>query len=121
MHLIIYKYLGDSKFIVGSHGGHGGTSGNNQNTYEVHENVEEDSNYSWHGITAGFGSVHGSRPSNTEITIQNKIAPKDDVSNGYFHDDSKIQHKITNVRDRFEDPPLENKIAPKSNRISFRS
>nr|XP_012138370.1 PREDICTED: uncharacterized protein LOC100876722 isoform X1 [Megachile rotundata] len=102
---------------LGSHGSHGST--NNQNTYEVHENVEEDTNYSWHGITAGFGSLYGSRPTQAEITIQNKIAPKDDISNGY-----KIQHKIASSRDRprfEEDAPLENKIAPKSNRISFQS
>ncbi|XP_053972994.1 uncharacterized protein LOC128873433 [Hylaeus volcanicus] len=110
----------------GIHGSHGSLTGSNQNTYEVHENVEEDTGYAWHGITAGIGTVYGSRPTNA-FTIQNKIAPKEDKPNKYTYDDSQIQNKIapvTNFRDRFryeEEPPLQNKIAPKSNRIAFQS
>ncbi|XP_017798794.1 PREDICTED: uncharacterized protein LOC108579679 [Habropoda laboriosa] len=120
----------------GSHGGHGdhgntfsgiqggqGVMNNHQNTYEVHENVEEDTNYQWHGITAGFGTYSGSRPTNTQITIQNKIAPKDESPYKYHYDRTRLQQKIRpNVADKLgyeEDPPIQNKIAPRSGRISF--
>ncbi|KAK9297076.1 hypothetical protein QLX08_009095 [Tetragonisca angustula] len=115
----------------GSHGGHGGHGsqgihGGQGSTggYEVHETIEEDTNYSWHGITAGFGTFSGSRPTSAHISVQNKIAPKDERPIKY-HDDPPIQNKIApstgNELDYEDDPPLENKIAPKSNRISFRS
>ncbi|KOC71304.1 hypothetical protein WH47_00063 [Habropoda laboriosa] len=100
-----------------------GVMNNHQNTYEVHENVEEDTNYQWHGITAGFGTYSGSRPTNTQITIQNKIAPKDESPYKYHYDRTRLQQKIRpNVADKLgyeEDPPIQNKIAPRSGRISF--
>ncbi|XP_076375665.1 uncharacterized protein LOC117226603 [Megalopta genalis] len=109
----------------GIHGGHGSGTNNGQHTYEVHENIEEDTAYTWHGITAGFGTYHGSRPTNTITTIQNKIAPKDKKqitfnyeNNGY----NKIaSNTATNGLQNEEDGPIQNKIAPKSNRISFQS
>lgn len=106
------------------HGSPGGVTDNSQHTYEVHENVEEDTNYSWHGITAGIGTLHGTRPVTSSIAIQNKIAPKEQRPNRYY-DDSRIQNKIAPTRytkDRLvyeDEPPLQNKIAPRSNRISF--
>ncbi|XP_060816842.1 uncharacterized protein LOC132907615 [Bombus pascuorum] len=103
----------------GIHGGQGSTGG-----YEVHENVEEDTNYFWHGITAGFGTISGSRPSSAHISIQNKVAPKDKRPNKSY-DDFRIQNKIApnkeNGLDYEDDPPLQNKIAPKRSRISFQS
>lgn len=82
--------------------------------------MEEDTNYSWHGITAGTFS--DSRPT----SAQNKIAVKDEVPSDHPYDTEQIQNKIApnskGDRSRHEqDPPLQNKIAPKSNRISFRS
>ena len=109
------------KYFTGIfHGGQGGTAG-----YEVHETIDEDANYSWHGITAGFGTFSGARPTSAHISVQNKIAPKDRRPIKYY-DDPPIQNKIApstlgNELDYKDDPPLENKIAPKSNRISFRS
>lgn len=107
------------EIFVGTHGGQGSTG-----SYEVHENVEEDTNYSWHGITAGFGTISGSRPTSAHISIQNKIAPKDKRPNKYY-DDFRIQNKIApnkeNGLDYEDDPPLQNKIAPKSSRILFQS
>ncbi|XP_017881867.1 keratin, type I cytoskeletal 9-like [Ceratina calcarata] len=103
----------------GTHGSHGSTSGN-QNTYEVHENIEEDTNFTWHGNTGGTFS--GSRPTSTQIVIQNKIAPKDKRPYPYkysYDNLNRIQNKIAPTSE--EDYPIENKIAPKSNKISFQS
>ncbi|KZC04345.1 hypothetical protein WN55_02707, partial [Dufourea novaeangliae] len=110
---------------MGIHGGHGGTMNNGQHTYEVHENIDEDSSYIWHGITAGIGTYHGSKPTSTVTTITNKIAPKDHKSIKYNYED-RIQNKLptTDIKDPLDyedDPPIRNKIAPKSNRISFQS
>ncbi|OAD61236.1 hypothetical protein WN48_00555, partial [Eufriesea mexicana] len=117
--------LGSIQGPFGGHGGHGGTHGGQPGSggYEVHEQVEEDTNYSWHGVTAGIGTYYGSRPSNTRITIQNKIAPRDEMLNRYPYDDTRIQNKIApNVRlDYEDDPPLQNKVAPRNNRVTFQS
>nr|XP_031839619.1 uncharacterized protein LOC116430087 [Nomia melanderi] len=111
----------------GNHGVHGGQGSvnNGQHTYEVHENVEEDTSYTWHGLTAGIGTYHGSRPTSTFTTIQNKIAPKDRKPIVYNYE-NRIQAEAapnTGVNNRleYEDPPIENKIAPRSNRIKFDS
>ncbi|XP_031369519.1 uncharacterized protein LOC102672729 [Apis dorsata] len=103
------------------HGGQGNAGG-----YQVHEDIEEDTNYSWHGITAGIGTFSGSRPTSTRVTIQNKIAVKDEIPSDHPYDTEQIQNKIApkikgdKLRHE-EDLPLQNKIAPKTNRISFRS
>lgn len=104
------------KFVAGQ----GGI--NNQHTYEVHENVEEDTNYMWHGFTGGIGTFSGSRPTSTHISIQNKVAPKDERPNRYLYDASRPQNKIMPNANKLEyddELPLENKIAPKSSRIIF--
>lgn len=103
------------------HGGQGSGGG-----YQVHEDIEEDTNYSWHGITAGIGTFSGSRPTSTRVTVQNKIAVKDEVPTDHSYDTEQIQNKIApkikgDESRHEEDPPLQNKIAPKTNRISFRS
>ncbi|XP_076641234.1 uncharacterized protein LOC143352535 [Halictus rubicundus] len=107
------------------HGGHGNPANNGQHTYEVHENIEEDTAYTWHGITAGIGSYYGSRPTSTVTTIQNKIAPKDRKPITYNYENS-MYNKVTsntaaNGLQYEEDGPIQNKIAPKSNRVTFRS
>ncbi|XP_018055945.1 PREDICTED: uncharacterized protein LOC108692277 isoform X2 [Atta colombica] len=87
------------------HGIHGGYLGNHpQHTYEVHENVNEDTSFSWHGLTAGFSTFTGIRPSNISIKIENKVAPKENIKN-------KLAQEY--------DDPLENKIAPRNGRVTF--
>lgn len=71
--------------------------------YEVHEHIDEDESFMWHGITAGFGSYSGSRPSS--VKIQNKVAPREDQS-----DRLKASHRMRYQED--EEPPLQNKVAP---------
>ncbi|XP_025993778.2 uncharacterized protein LOC105201044 [Solenopsis invicta] len=109
-----------------SHGiHHGGHLGNRpQHTYEVHENVNEDTSFFWHGLTAGFGTFTGTRPSSTSIKIENKIAPKEKKQkvSKYPIVDINAQNKITKIKNKeheFDDPPLENKIAPRNGRILF--
>nr|XP_012232160.1 PREDICTED: uncharacterized protein LOC105677858 [Linepithema humile] len=110
----------------GGHGGHGGHEGNQPNqTYAVHENVNEDTSFSWHGLTAGFGTLYGTRPSNTDVIIENKIAPKQrkqkvfKYQSNYEHSDDAIA-KIKNKPGReYDEPPLENKIAPRSAKVKF--
>lgn len=95
-----------------------------QHTYEVHEDVNEDTSFSWHGLTAGFGTFYGTRPSSTSIQIENKIAPKETRQkvSKYPSDDTNLQNKIVKnkpVSDEYDDPPLQNKIAPKNGRVTF--
>ncbi|XP_077268885.1 uncharacterized protein LOC143900956 [Temnothorax americanus] len=109
------------------HGIHGGFLGNRpQHNYEVHEDVNEDSSFSWHGLTAGFGSFNGiRRPSSASIKVENKIAPKEKRQkvSKYPSDDVNPQNKIANIRNKpmreYDDPPLENKIAPRIGRVAF--
>ncbi|KYM97045.1 PREDICTED: uncharacterized protein LOC108778829 [Cyphomyrmex costatus] len=87
------------------HGIHGGHLGNRpQHTYEVHEDVNEDTSFSWPGLTTGFGTFTGIRPFSTTIKIENKVAPKEKIKN-------KLTHNY--------DDPLENKIAPRNGKVSF--
>lgn len=120
----------------------GGLLGNRpQHTYEVHEDINEDTSFSWHGLTAGFGSFHGVRPSSTAIKIENKIAPREKrqkspkypsvdinsqnkitkIRNKLTHDDdsSKIKNKIAPKVENKIDPKIENKIAPRSGKVTF--
>lgn len=98
--------------------------GHRPNGYEVHENVNEDTSYSWHGITAGFGTVN-TRPFASAIKIENKIAPKQTKQKVPKHstNNENSQNKIAKTRYKptreHDDPPLENKIAPKQGRITF--
>lgn len=88
------------------HGIHDGHLGNRpQHTYEVHEDINEDTSFSWHGLTAGFGTFTGIRPSSTSIKIENKVAPKEKIKNKLAHGEY--------------DDPLENKIAPRNGRVAF--
>ncbi|GAB1865849.1 hypothetical protein CAJAP_06928 [Camponotus japonicus] len=117
-------------------GSHGGLLGNRpQHTYEVHEDVNEDTSFSWHGLTAGFASLHGTRPSSTAIKIENKIAPQEkrQKSPKYPSFDTNSQNKITKIRNKliheYDDdsseienkiaPKIENKIAPRNGKITF--
>lgn len=96
-----------------------------QNGYEVHEDVNENTSFSWNGLTVGFGSIFGTRPSSTTAKIENKIAPKETKERIFkysannvnpYNKDAKI--KIKSVReDNY--PPIENKIAPKTGRVTF--
>ncbi|KYN23499.1 PREDICTED: uncharacterized protein LOC108758252 [Trachymyrmex cornetzi] len=87
------------------HGIHDAHLGNHpQHTYEVHEDINEDTSFSWHGLIAGFGTFTGIRPSSTSIKIENKVAPKENIKN-----------KLTQ---EYYDP-LENKIAPRNGRVAF--
>jgi len=104
----------------------GGHLGNRpQHTYEVHEDVNEDTSFSWHGLTAGFGTFFGTRPSSTSVKIENKIAPKEKRQkvSKYPNDDVNLQNKIVKIRNKpareYDDPPLENKIAPRNGRVVF--
>lgn len=106
--------------------GNTGLLGNRpQNTYEVHEDINEDTSFSWHGVTAGFGSFIGTRPSHTAITIENKVAPKEKKEKPYKYsnDEINLNNKVTKIRNKPENddnyPPLENKIAPKTKKIIF--
>jgi len=96
-----------------------------QHTYQVHENINEDTSFSWHGLTAGIGSFYGMRPSNTSINIENKIAPKEKRQkvSKYPSDDVNPQNKIARIKNKlvreYDDPPLQNKIAPRNGRIAF--
>ncbi|EFN87764.1 hypothetical protein EAI_13400 [Harpegnathos saltator] len=114
----------------GLHGGHGShvqnILGNRpQNTYEVHEDVNEDTTFSWHGLTAGFGSFFNTRPPNTNIKIENKVAPKEkkEKTSKYSSDDVDLYNKVAKMKNKPErednGPPLENKIAPRSGKIKF--
>lgn len=102
-------------------------SGNRpQHTYEVHEDINEDTSFSWHGLTAGFGSFYGTRPSSTAIKIANKIAPyeKKQKIPEYPSIDVNIQNKITKIKNKpireyVDDLPIENKIAPKNSKVAF--
>ncbi|XP_011868284.1 PREDICTED: uncharacterized protein LOC105562228 [Vollenhovia emeryi] len=96
----------------GLHGHHGGHLGNRpQHTYEVHEDVNEDTSFSWHGVTAGIGTLSGTRPSSTSTKIENKVAPKEKRQKA-----SKIKNEPLH---EYRDPPLENKIAPRNGRVAF--
>ncbi|XP_012537468.1 uncharacterized protein LOC105837330 [Monomorium pharaonis] len=108
------------------HGGiHGGHLGNRpQHTYEVHENVNEDTSFFWHGLTAGFGTFAGTRPSSTSIKIENKIAPKEKRQKVFKYpiENVNLQNKIAKIKNKeheYDDPPLENKIAPRNGKIVF--
>lgn len=97
-----------------------------QHTYEVHQDVNEDTSFSWHGLTAGFGSFYGARPSSTSIKIENKIAPEENRQkiSKYPTVDVNSQNKITKIRNKLiheydDDSPIENKIAPKSGKVAF--
>ncbi|XP_050447070.1 uncharacterized protein LOC126849358 [Cataglyphis hispanica] len=111
----------------GIHGSHGGLLGNRpQHMYEVHEDINEDTSFSWHGLTAGFGSFHGTRPSSTAIKIENKIAPQEErqKTSKYPIVDVNSQNKITKIRNKLlheyhDDSPIENKIAPRNGKVSF--
>ncbi|KAL6265571.1 hypothetical protein P5V15_002367 [Pogonomyrmex californicus] len=118
--------------IHGIHGGHHhgqgilGSHGHRpQHTYEVHEDINEDTTFSWHGLTAGFGTFYGTRPSSTSFKIENKIAPKDKNQkiSKYPNDDANLQNKIVKGTNKpvyeYDDPPLENKIAPRNGRVTF--
>ncbi|KAL0134421.1 hypothetical protein PUN28_001302 [Cardiocondyla obscurior] len=105
---------------------HGGHFGNRpQHTYEVHEDVNEDTSFSWHGLTAGISSLYGTRPSTSSIKIENKIAPKEKRQKvlKYPSGDVNPQNKLTKIRSKpsrgYDEPPLENKIAPRSGRVAF--
>jgi len=106
----------------------GGLLGNRpQHTYEVHEDVNEDTSFSWHGLTAGFASFHGTRPSSTAIKIENKIAPQEkrQKSPKYPSFDTNSQNKITKIRNKLiheyddDSSEIENKIAPRNGKITF--
>jgi len=103
----------------------GGYEGNPNHSYAVHENINEDTSFFWHGLTAGFGTFYGTRPSNTDIIIQNKIAPKKQNQKvfKYQSNDENSEDTIVKIKNRpgqkYDDPPLENKIAPRSTRITF--
>lgn len=98
-----------------------------QHTYAVHEDVDEDASFAWHGLTAGFGSFHGSRPGSSGIKIQNKIAPKEKKQKDFKYssdDDVTPQNRIARMRKskptrEDDDPPLQNKIAPRNGKITF--
>lgn len=102
-------------------GGHLGSRP--QHTYKVHEDVNEDTSFSWHGLIAGIGNFYGTRPSSTSIKIENKIAPKEKKISKYPSDDVIPQNKIAKIRNKliheYDDPPLENKIAPRNGKITF--
>ncbi|CAL1685329.1 unnamed protein product [Lasius platythorax] len=109
-----------------SHGIHGGHGNRPQHTYEVHEDVNEDTSFSWHGLTAGIGSFHGIRPSSTAIKIENKIAPQEKRQKvpKYPSVDVNYQNKITKItnkpiREYDDDSPIENKIAPRNGKVTF--
>ncbi|XP_020283166.1 uncharacterized protein LOC109854448 [Pseudomyrmex gracilis] len=122
----INKLIGHHPLLCGNncHGGIFGSNGHRPNGYEVHENVDEDTSFSWHGITAGFGTVH-TRPFASAIKIENKVAPKQTKQKvpKYSTNNGNSQNKIANTRYKptreYDDPPLENKIAPKQGRITF--
>lgn len=98
-----------------------------QHSYEVHENVNEDTSFSWHGLTAGFGSFHGTRPSSsgTFVKIDNKVAPKEDKgkTSKYLNDDVNPHNKVAKIKNKTERgdnyPPIENKIAPRTGKVIF--
>ncbi|KMQ96210.1 hypothetical protein RF55_3518 [Lasius niger] len=109
-----------------SHGIHGGHGNRPQHSYEVHEDVNEDTSFSWHGLTAGIGSFHGIRPSSTAIKIENKIAPQEKRQKvpKYPSVDVNYQNKITKItnkpiREYDDDSPIENKIAPRNGKVTF--
>ncbi|XP_014475653.1 PREDICTED: uncharacterized protein LOC106744976 [Dinoponera quadriceps] len=107
----------------GSHDNIGLTGNRPQNTYEVYEDVNEDTSFSWHGITAGVGSFFGTRPSSSTIKIENKVAPKEKKEKTpiYSSNDVNLYNKIAKIKSKPErgDPPLENKIAPRSGKVTF--
>ncbi|XP_011701877.1 PREDICTED: uncharacterized protein LOC105458275 isoform X2 [Wasmannia auropunctata] len=123
----IHGLHGNRKIGHHGHGIHHGIHGGHrpQHTYEVHEDVNEDTSFSWHGLTAGFGSFTGTRPSSTSIKIENKVAPKEKRQkiSKYPSDNVNLQNKIVKIRNKpirkYDDPPLENKIAPRNGRIVF--
>jgi len=92
--------------------------------YEVHEEVNEDTAFSWHGLTAGFGTFYGTRPSSS-IKIENKIAPKEKKQKDFqfTNDDVNPQNKIARIKNKpareDDDPPIENKIAPRNGKVTF--
>lgn len=99
-----------------------GYEGNQPSQIYAHENVNEDTSFSWQGLTAGFGTFYGSRPSNTDVIIQNKIAPKEKRQmNRYQSDDENSEDTIAKIKNKpgYDDPPLENKIAPRSAKVKF--
>ncbi|XP_072746890.1 uncharacterized protein [Anoplolepis gracilipes] len=112
----------------GLHGSHGQHFGNRpQHTYEVHEDINEDTSFCWHGLTAGFGSFQGTRPSSTSIKIENKIAPQErrqTLPPKYPSVDVNSQNKITKIKNKLigeyhDDSPIENKIAPRNGKLTF--
>ncbi|KAM0727607.1 hypothetical protein ACS0PU_005856 [Formica fusca] len=131
-----HSRLGGIHRLHGGHGGlhghgihdsHGGLLGNRpQHEYEVHKDVNEDTSFSWHGLTAGFGSFHGTRPSSTAIKIENKIAPKEERQKipKYPNVDVNSQNKITKIRNKpireyDDDSLIQNKIAPRNGKVAF--
>lgn len=91
---------------------------------ESQSNVNENTSFSWHGLTAGFGTFYGARP-NTDVIIQNKIAPKEQNQKipKYQSNDENSEYTITKIKNEpergYDDPPLENKIAPRNAKIIF--
>ncbi|XP_070163209.1 uncharacterized protein [Polyergus mexicanus] len=128
-----HSRLGGVHRLHGSHGGlhghgsHGGLLGNRpQHTYEVHDDVNKDTSFSWHGLTAGYGSFHGTRPSSTAIKIENKIAPQQERQKipKYPNVDVNSQNKIARIRNKpireyDDDSPIQNKIAPRNGKVAF--
>lgn len=96
-----------------------------QNTYEVHEDVNEDTSFSWHGITAGFGSFFSTRPSSNTVKIENKVAPKEkkEKITKYSNDDVNPYDKVDKIKNKpvrgDNYPSLENKIAPRTGKVTF--
>ncbi|XP_015181507.1 PREDICTED: uncharacterized protein LOC107069065 isoform X1 [Polistes dominula] len=105
-----------------SHGGHEGSHGGSHeiingngygqqhgsNMYQVHEIVDE-------GNHQSIGTFFGQFSLNTsKDQIRNKIAPSKE--HNYYPISDRISTKRKN---RYYEPPLENKIAPRNSRISF--
>ncbi|XP_015181508.1 PREDICTED: uncharacterized protein LOC107069065 isoform X2 [Polistes dominula] len=103
-----------TKILIGNHGSHEIINGNGygqqhgSNMYQVHEIVDE-------GNHQSIGTFFGQFSLNTsKDQIRNKIAPSKE--HNYYPISDRISTKRKN---RYYEPPLENKIAPRNSRISF--
>ncbi|XP_014601549.1 PREDICTED: uncharacterized protein LOC106785514 isoform X2 [Polistes canadensis] len=102
-----------TKIFIDHHGSHGiiNGSGNGQhgsNMYQVHEQVDE-------GNHQSIGTFFGQFSLNTsKDKIRNKLAPSKEQNYDPISD-----RKDRSRYDRYDEPPLENKIAPRNSRISF--
>lgn len=92
----------------------------------MHENVDEGTSFSWHGLTAGFGSFFSGRPTSADaVKIENKIAPKETRQkfSKYPSDGAGTRNQATKIvrtkPERADEPPLENKVAPRNARVTF--